>query len=43
MMLQLSLLPFRKRKEWEVYEPIIDILSAEEAEILDQREEVNAR
>lgn len=33
----------RKRKEWDLYEPIVDILSAEEAEALDAREERNAR
>ncbi|XP_068660054.1 chromatin structure-remodeling complex protein BSH isoform X2 [Aristolochia californica] len=33
----------RKRKEWDVYEPIVDLLSAEEAEALDAREERNAR
>ncbi|XP_058076692.1 chromatin structure-remodeling complex protein BSH isoform X2 [Magnolia sinica] len=33
----------RKRKEWDVYEPIVDILSPEEVEVLDAREERNAR
>ncbi|XP_010240805.1 PREDICTED: chromatin structure-remodeling complex protein BSH [Nelumbo nucifera] len=33
----------RKRKEWELYEPIIDILSNEEVSALDAREERNAR
>ncbi|XP_077218425.1 transcription regulatory protein SNF5, putative (BSH) isoform X2 [Tasmannia lanceolata] len=33
----------RKRKEWDVYEPIIDILSTEEVETLESREERNAR
>lgn len=33
----------RKRKEWYLYEPIVDILSNEEAEALDAREERNAR
>lgn len=33
----------RKRKEWDVYEPIVDILSNEEVDILEAREERNAR
>ncbi|XP_020267508.1 chromatin structure-remodeling complex protein BSH isoform X2 [Asparagus officinalis] len=33
----------RKRKEWHLYEPIVDVLSKEEAEALDAREERNAR
>ncbi|KAF3787366.1 Chromatin structure-remodeling complex protein, partial [Nymphaea thermarum] len=33
----------RKRKEWDLYEPIIDILSAEEVEALDAKEERYAR
>lgn len=33
----------RKTKEWYLYEPIIDILSNEEVEVLDAREERNAR
>ncbi|KAL6008914.1 hypothetical protein ACLOJK_022140 [Asimina triloba] len=33
----------RKRKEWDMYEPIVDILSPEEMEALDAREERNAR
>lgn len=33
----------RKRKEWHLYEPIVDILSNEEAEALDAREEQNSR
>ncbi|KAL5717167.1 hypothetical protein ACHQM5_010230 [Ranunculus cassubicifolius] len=34
---------FRKRKDWEFYEPIVDLLSNEEAEALNAREERNAR
>ncbi|KAK9152062.1 hypothetical protein Syun_010371 [Stephania yunnanensis] len=33
----------RKRKEWDLYEPIVDLLSNEEVETLDAREERNAR
>lgn len=33
----------RKRKEWDVYEPIVDLLSVEEVEALEAREERNAR
>ncbi|KAK1294663.1 Chromatin structure-remodeling complex protein BSH [Acorus calamus] len=33
----------RKRKEWDLYEPLVDILSNEEAEALDAKEERNAR
>ncbi|XP_047334670.1 chromatin structure-remodeling complex protein BSH [Impatiens glandulifera] len=33
----------RKRKEWDVYEPIVDILSNEEVDALEAREEKNAR
>ncbi|CAL9176836.1 unnamed protein product [Musa hybrid cultivar] len=33
----------RKRKEWYLYEPIVDILSNEEVGALDAREELNAR
>ncbi|GAB4858999.1 hypothetical protein Ancab_010470 [Ancistrocladus abbreviatus] len=33
----------RKRKEWDVYEPIVDILSNEEVEVLEAREERVAR
>ncbi|KAF6167240.1 hypothetical protein GIB67_029878 [Kingdonia uniflora] len=33
----------RKRKEWDLYEPIVDILSNEEVEALNAREERNAR
>lgn len=33
----------RKRKEWDVYEPIVDILSNEEVDALEAREERNAR
>ncbi|XP_057833633.1 chromatin structure-remodeling complex protein BSH isoform X3 [Cryptomeria japonica] len=33
----------RRRKEWDFYEPIIDVLSNEEVEALDAREERNAR
>ncbi|KAF9591705.1 hypothetical protein IFM89_005696 [Coptis chinensis] len=33
----------RKRKEWEFFEPIVDLLSNEEAEALNVREERNAR
>ncbi|KAJ6807361.1 chromatin structure-remodeling complex protein BSH isoform X1 [Iris pallida] len=33
----------RKRKEWYLYEPIVDILSNEEVEALDAREERNSR
>ncbi|KAL0907269.1 hypothetical protein M5K25_021669 [Dendrobium thyrsiflorum] len=33
----------RKRKDWYLYEPIVDILSNEEAEALDAREVRNAR
>ncbi|KAK9142614.1 hypothetical protein Syun_012014 [Stephania yunnanensis] len=31
------------RKEWDLYEPIVDLLSNEEVETLDAREERNAR
>ncbi|KAL5537364.1 hypothetical protein UlMin_045410 [Ulmus minor] len=33
----------RKRKEWEIYEPIVDLLSTEEVDALEAREERNAR
>lgn len=33
----------RKRKEWHLYEPIVDILSTEEAEALEAREERHVR
>ncbi|KAI3971827.1 hypothetical protein MKW92_050724 [Papaver armeniacum] len=33
----------RKRKEWDLYEPIVDLLSKEEVEALDAREERHAR
>lgn len=33
----------RKRKEWDVYEPIVDILSNEEVEALEAREDRTAR
>ncbi|KAF8387592.1 hypothetical protein HHK36_026245 [Tetracentron sinense] len=33
----------RKRKEWDMYEPIVDLLSKEEVDALDAREERNAR
>ena len=33
----------RKRREWDVYEPIVDILSSEEVDVLEAREERNAR
>ncbi|KAK3005887.1 hypothetical protein RJ639_017787 [Escallonia herrerae] len=33
----------RKRKEWDVYEPIVDLLSNEEVDALEAREERNAR
>ncbi|XP_043725647.1 chromatin structure-remodeling complex protein BSH isoform X1 [Telopea speciosissima] len=33
----------RKRKEWDMYEPIVDLLSNEEVDALDAREERNAR
>ncbi|KAI9196692.1 hypothetical protein LWI28_026139 [Acer negundo] len=33
----------RKRKEWEVYEPFVDILSNEEVDVLEAREERNTR
>ncbi|KAK9081780.1 hypothetical protein Syun_031226 [Stephania yunnanensis] len=33
----------RKRKEWDLYEPIVDLLSNEEVETLDAREERNAQ
>ncbi|PON64829.1 SNF5/SMARCB1/INI [Trema orientale] len=33
----------RKRKEWDVYEPIVDLLSNEEMDALEAREERNAR
>ncbi|KAK9087248.1 hypothetical protein Syun_029642 [Stephania yunnanensis] len=32
----------KKRKEWDLYEPIVDLLSNEEVETLDAREERNA-
>ncbi|KAK9162891.1 hypothetical protein Syun_003793 [Stephania yunnanensis] len=34
---------YSKRKEWDLYEPIVDLLSNEEVETLDAREERNAR
>ncbi|KAF7119452.1 hypothetical protein RHSIM_Rhsim13G0235700 [Rhododendron simsii] len=33
----------RKRREWDVYEPIVDLLSNEEVEALEAREERSAR
>ncbi|XP_057965073.1 chromatin structure-remodeling complex protein BSH isoform X2 [Malania oleifera] len=33
----------RKRKEWDVYEPIVDLLSNEEVDALEAKEEKNAR
>lgn len=33
----------RKRKEWDVYEPIVDLLSSEEVDALEAKEERNAR
>ncbi|XP_024023504.1 chromatin structure-remodeling complex protein BSH [Morus notabilis] len=33
----------RKRKEWDIYEPIVDVLSNEEVDALEAREERNAR
>ncbi|XP_030486687.2 chromatin structure-remodeling complex protein BSH isoform X2 [Cannabis sativa] len=33
----------RKRKEWDIYEPIVDLLSNEEVDALEAREERNAR
>ncbi|XP_028075137.1 chromatin structure-remodeling complex protein BSH-like isoform X3 [Camellia sinensis] len=33
----------RKRREWDVYEPIVDILSNEEVDALEAREERDAR
>ena len=33
----------RKRKEWDVYEPIVDLLSNEEVDILEAKEERNFR
>ncbi|KAB1213717.1 Chromatin structure-remodeling complex protein BSH [Morella rubra] len=33
----------RKRKEWEIYEPIVDLLSNEEVDALEAREERNFR
>ncbi|KAM7484883.1 hypothetical protein LguiA_000892 [Lonicera macranthoides] len=33
----------RKRKEWDVYEPIVDIMSSEEVDILEATEERHAR
>lgn len=33
----------RKRKEWDMYEPIVDILSNEEVDVLEAREERNTR
>ncbi|KAF5944188.1 hypothetical protein HYC85_018265 [Camellia sinensis] len=35
--------PARKRREWDVYEPIVDILSNEEVDALEAREERDAR
>lgn len=34
---------FRKRKDWDVYEPIVDLLSNEEVDALEAREEKIAR
>lgn len=31
--------PFRKKKEWDVYEPIVDLLSNEEVDALEAKEE----
>lgn len=36
-------IPCRKRKEWDVYEPFVDLLSNEEVEALKAREERNIR
>nr|GMC84205.1 chromatin structure-remodeling complex protein BSH [Ipomoea batatas] len=33
----------RKRREWDVYEPIVDLLSNEEVDALEAREERSAR
>lgn len=33
----------RKRKEWDVYEPIVDLLSNEEVDALEAKEERNFR
>lgn len=33
----------RKRKEWDVYEPIVDLLSNEEVDVLEAKEEKNFR
>ncbi|KAI5415409.1 chromatin structure-remodeling complex protein BSH isoform X2 [Lathyrus oleraceus] len=33
----------RKRKEWDVYEPIVDLLSNEEVDVLEAKEERNFR
>ncbi|KAK2412300.1 transcription regulatory protein SNF5, putative (BSH) [Trifolium repens] len=33
----------RKRKEWDVYEPIVDLLSNEEVDVLEAKEESNFR
>ncbi|KAK9161012.1 hypothetical protein Syun_007353 [Stephania yunnanensis] len=38
-----AFLLIRERKEWDLYEPIVDLLSNEEVETLDAREERNAR
>ncbi|KAF7145537.1 hypothetical protein RHSIM_Rhsim04G0168300 [Rhododendron simsii] len=35
--------PARKRREWDVYEPIVDLVSNEEVEALEAREERSAR
>ncbi|KAH1043226.1 hypothetical protein GYH30_025195 [Glycine max] len=33
--------PVRKRKEWDVYEPIVDLLSNEEVDAIEAKEERN--
>jgi SWI/SNF-related matrix-associated actin-dependent regulator of chromatin subfamily B protein 1 len=37
------LVRLRKRKDWDVYGPMVDLLSNEEVDALEAREERNAR
>lgn len=34
---------YRKRKEWDVYDPIVDLLSNEEVDALEAKEERSLR
>jgi SWI/SNF-related matrix-associated actin-dependent regulator of chromatin subfamily B protein 1 len=35
----LTFVYFRRRREWDFYEPVVNVLSNEEVEALDAREE----